>query len=445
MAEIHIISKCNIYPKTAPILNNSTQRIDLTPWDLRLLLVNYNQKGLLFPEPKPHQNPNLEDTINRLKTSLARALDFFYPLAGRLATTTNGNTTSFFIDCNNAGAQFIHAAVSCHLTISDILDPVYVPSIVHSFFPLNGVLDHEGVSNPLLAVQVTELSDGIFIGCTMNHMVVDGTSFWHFFNSWSEISRGLDCISRPPVLNRWFPNDVSCPIRIPLSHQQLIDDMSSKLVTPLKERVFHFTREKIATLKAKANGEMKTDRISSLQAILAHLWLAVTRCRHVHANQEISFHLLMDTRRRLSPPLPEEYFGVALNIKSVATTAEELLMRGLGWAAWKMNNAVASQTNEEVMKSYTTWVKNPQQVRAGDVLHNSSLHVGSSQRFNMYGNDFGWGKPLAMRSGMANKGDGKITVAPGVEEGSVDIEVCLYPETLHALGDDKEFMEFTAI
>ncbi|KAM7528471.1 hypothetical protein LguiB_031881 [Lonicera macranthoides] len=85
MAEIQIISKCNIYPKTAPILNSSTQRIDLTPWDLQLLLVNYNQKGLLFHKPKPHQNHNLEYTINLFKTSLACALDFFYLLARRLA------------------------------------------------------------------------------------------------------------------------------------------------------------------------------------------------------------------------------------------------------------------------------------------------------------------------------------------------------------------------
>ncbi|RYR78301.1 hypothetical protein Ahy_A01g003051 [Arachis hypogaea] len=32
-------------------------------------------------------------------------------------------------------------------------------------------------------------------------------------------------------------------------------------------RVFHFTKEKIAQLKAKANAEAKTHKISSLQAI----------------------------------------------------------------------------------------------------------------------------------------------------------------------------------
>ncbi|KAI3933909.1 hypothetical protein MKX01_028235 [Papaver californicum] len=63
------------------------------------------------------------------------------------------------------------------------------PSLFHEcFFPLNGVLNHEGRSLPLLLVQVTKLIDCIFIGCSMNHTIYDGTSFWHFIASWEEIS-----------------------------------------------------------------------------------------------------------------------------------------------------------------------------------------------------------------------------------------------------------------
>ena len=110
-------------------------------------------------------------------------------------------STSFFVDCNNLGAQFVHA-VANDVTVADILDPIYVPDIVNSFFLMNGILNHQGTSKPLLAVQVTELIDGIFIGCTLNHCVVDGSSFWHFFNTWSEISRG----------NNINPTSISPPI-----------------------------------------------------------------------------------------------------------------------------------------------------------------------------------------------------------------------------------------
>ncbi|CAN4075818.1 unnamed protein product [Withania somnifera] len=61
--------------------------------------------------------------------------------------------------------------------------------------------------------------------------------------------------------------------------------------------------------------------------------------------------------------------------------------------------------------------------------------------YSIYGIDFGWGKPIGVRSGMANKSDGKITLFPGVKEGNVDIEVCILPETLQAMENDQEFTE----
>jgi hypothetical protein len=50
----------------------------------------------------------------------------------------------------------------------------------------------------------------------------------------------------------------------------------------------------------------------------------------------------------------------------------------------------------------------------------------------VYGNDFGWGRPLTVQSGVANKFDGQLTVFPGPEERSMDLEACLSPEKLLA-------------
>ena len=194
MAEIRFISTATVVPKKP---RGSTTRTELTPWELQFLPRGPIQKGLLFRSPKLLLQEH-GFIMGHLKNSLQRTLDLFYPLAGRLGTTVNGDddTTCFFISCNGAGVPFIHAAAD-GVTVSDVLDPVYLPDdMVSSFFPLNGArTNHHGVAELLLAVQVTELVDGIFIGCTMNHVVADGTSFWHFFNSWSEISRGSDMIS----------------------------------------------------------------------------------------------------------------------------------------------------------------------------------------------------------------------------------------------------------
>lgn len=438
MTHIRFISKSTIRPASP---DDSTRRIEFTPFDLSLLGVDYIQKGILFLKPTPSQEKELQGSvIDHLKTSFSRTLDIFYPLAGRLVMIENDDdTTSFFLHCNNHGAQFVHAAAD-DVTVADILEPLYVPHIVNSFFLMNGVLNCEGISKPLLAVQVTDLVDGIFIACTLNHSVADGSSFWHFFNTWSEIARKCDPISQsPPVFERCLLDDIiDFPIHIPNFSSNEIPEKF--IPPPLQQRVFHFSKKNIAKLKAKANGEMSTNKISSLQAVLGHLWRSVIRSRRVEANQEVTYRLLMGLRQRLEPPLPEQYVGNAILLGAATTTACDLLEHGLGWAAWQINKMIASKTREEVNKYLEDWVKNPKVFTLGGVFGNA-LVTGSSPRFNVYGNDFGWGRPLAVRSGAGNKADGKLTVFPGVEEGSIDFEACLLPETLQAMAEDAEFME----
>ena len=189
MTNIRLVSTSIIKPATDHQDNNSCCRIELNPCDLRQLLTAPIQKGLIFHNKKVDHDHDHNTLVQHLKSSLSNTLDIFYPLAGRLAIVENDDdTTSFFIDCNGAGALFVHAAAD-DVAVSDVLKSVNVPEdVVSSFFAMSGELNYEGVSKPLLAVQLTALADGLFIGCTLNHAVADGTSFWHFFNTWSAIS-----------------------------------------------------------------------------------------------------------------------------------------------------------------------------------------------------------------------------------------------------------------
>ncbi|XP_062010962.1 uncharacterized acetyltransferase At3g50280-like [Rosa rugosa] len=446
MGHIRFISTTTVQPSSQ--IDQSTGRIELTPCDLQLIVVDYIQKGILFHKPQSDytKDPN-KSLIENLKASFSRSLDIFYPLAGRLAITENDqdSTTSFSVDCNGVGAEFVHAAAD-GVTVADVLDPILVPDdILYSFFPLNGVLNYQGTSNPLLAVQVTELADGIFIGLSMNHSVVDGTSFWNFFNYWSEISRCGKTSQPVPIFSRQFLDGIiDLPVRIPHFRDQIPAGKSSSSLPPvlLQQRVFLFSKEKIATIKAKANSQMGTSKISSLQALLGHLWLCIARteCLSSSTDQETKYKVLIGMRQRLKPPLPDQYLGNAVLFGVVKSTVGNLVEQGLGWAAWEMNRMVASQTEQEVKKFLEDWMESPQLTRVRGIA-NRILLTGSSPRFNVYGNDFGWGRPVAVRSGAGNKYDGKLTVFPGAEEGSIEFEACLSCETLQALADDAEFME----
>ena len=68
-----------------------TKRIELTPWDLHVLLLGPITRGILFlkPTPGPEENglQTMTAIVDHLNTSLSRTLDFFYPLDGCLGTT----------------------------------------------------------------------------------------------------------------------------------------------------------------------------------------------------------------------------------------------------------------------------------------------------------------------------------------------------------------------
>lgn len=110
------------------------------------------------------------------------------------------------------------------------LNPSMYLKLLASFSLLNGVKNIKGTSKTFLEVQVAKLKNRIFLACSTNISLVDGTSIWQFFQSWSEIRRGFSfdsiatSISTPPVLECWFPRNIDCPILIPkekLSLQQL--------------------------------------------------------------------------------------------------------------------------------------------------------------------------------------------------------------------------------
>ncbi|KAJ4822770.1 hypothetical protein Tsubulata_042962 [Turnera subulata] len=461
---VHFNSTTLVKPSTDPSNGSLPRRIEFTPMDLQRLAINYIQFGLLFNKPTPKQ---LEEelignnVIDHLRDSLSRTLEIFAPLAGRLAITEHQDKArSFYLDCNNGdGALFIDAAAP-GVTVAQILETISVPEVVYSLLPMEGVRNFEGVSKPLLAVQVTELVDGLFIGIAMNHTVADGSAFWHFVNTWSEISRSLSSAgeepSQPaPVMehDRYLDGIIEHPIGIPdFVYQQIIGDQGRPSNwPPRKVRIFHFTKESIAALKAKANAEIGNNSaasntsISSLQVILAHFWRSMTRIKLLEAAADTEGETLcrvaMNVRHRLRPPLPDRYFGNAIIVESTSATAGELLGHGLGWAAIQINKMIAQQTDEEIKRKLKAWVERPQAPKLGSQPKSNmvGLVVGGSPWFDVYGNDFGWGKPIAVRGGREKFLDCLIFSHPGAgEDGSVDIHACLNPEILLALENDTE-------
>jgi hypothetical protein len=454
---VHIVSRRMVRPAAehAGELPEHETVHHLTPLDLRMITGDYVQKGVVLPKPPGGG----EHVVEHLVSSFARALARFYPLAGRLAVAETPPspggarpTISLSLRCNGEGAEFVHA-VAPGVTVADIADSLFVPRVVWSFFPLNGMLGTDAAvepRRPVLAAQATELADGMFIAMSLNHGVADGFTFWHLFRTWSEINRrrsgadnaDLELSTPPPVFDRWFVDGI--PMPIPLPFAKLEDMVRRPVYTPVEECFLHFSAESVRTLKEKANAEMAaaaaTATISSLQSVLAHTWRAVCRARRLAPEMETSYGLSVGLRARVKE-VPQEYMGNTVVGAVAKATAGELLDKGLGWAAWLLNRAVAASGDEaSVRRMVAAWPEKPSFMMVADLQNAGVMVISGSPRFDVLGNDFGWGRPVGVRSGAGNKVDGKMTVYEGRGGGSMAVEICLAPEALARLVADEEFM-----
>ncbi|KAL9231176.1 hypothetical protein vseg_006438 [Gypsophila vaccaria] len=446
--KVERISECFIKPKYEVM--ESKQPHYLGPFDLMKLSSHYIQKGLMFA--KPSQSINVKkpysthEFLDGLKESLSITLNHFYPLAGQLVTRVDEekHESLVYVDCNKGpGVGFIYAKLDT--TVSDIVSPTYVPLVVESFFDHHKTSDHEGHTRPLLSVQVTELHDGIFIGCSANHAVLDGTSYWGFWNMWSEIhtsgSQTVVSESRLPVFRRWFPDGYGStnPIRLPFIHPD--EFISCVEPTQLRVRIFHFSSSSIKRLRAEANQQNDDCNISSFQALCALVWRSIIRSNNIPQDRVTNFRLTVNDRHRLDPPLPTQFFGNCVSLLRITATAGDLLENSLGFAASLLHKAIVSHRNKAVTDDLKFWLKAPSVPKHGAMYDSDSVLISNSPRFAMYRNKFGLGKAIAVRSGYANKFQGKVTAYPRREGGaSVDLEICLPPVVMSALELDVEFM-----
>lgn len=459
---VTILSKCTVFPDQKSTLTD----LKLSISDLNMICCHYIQKGNLFTSPSlPSQT-----LIPHLKTSLSKTLTIFPPLAGRFVTDSAGH---IFITCNDAGVDFIHGSAT-DLTITDLLSPTDVHPVFKQFFPYHHKINYTAHFSPILAVQVTSLADGIFIGIAISHAVTDGSTFWNFFNTFADISRGLTHATRIPDFRRESILMSKVPVQLP--EGKIKESFNAD--APLRERIFTFTRESIQKLKATVNkninhrsspenadvseiiSKMKNDdaefktvaeratvvttEISSFQSLNALMWRCVTRARKLEGSKTTTYRIAVNVRSRLEPKLSEYYFGNAIQSIATYASASEVVENDLTWSAMQLSNSVREYDSATVRRVALKWDVDPKCFPMGN-HDGATLQMGSSHRFPMYENDFGWGRPLAVRSGGANKFDGKMSAFPGRKGcGAVDVEVVLEPETMARLESDDEFMGYAS-
>ena len=308
--------------------------------------------------------------------------------------------------------------------------PGHTPDCVKEFYPFDfdRTVSYSAHFKPILAVQVTELADGVFVGCAVCHSVVDGTSFWNFFNTFAELCRGANKINKRPDFTRDCALISSSVLKLPETGPEVTFDVNQ----PLLERVFSFSREAIQKLKATTNkkrssengdinavelmgklsndtylkswlssnnnnnnnnrnnqNDKKTGEISSFQSLCTLLWRAVTRARKLPSQKTTTFKMAVNVRHRLEPKLDAYYFGNAIQSIVTHASAGDVSSRDPRWIAEQLSVNVKAHNDTMVRRFVGDWESNPKCFPLGN-FDGATITMGSSPRFPMYDNDFGW-------------------------------------------------------
>ncbi|KAK9684908.1 hypothetical protein RND81_10G241800 [Saponaria officinalis] len=412
---LKIISDCFIKPnfesKTPHYLSSN---------DLLQISANYMHRGFVYA--KPSSSFSMNTFVDNLKQSISLALVDFYPLSGRLETVKypDDHSSWVYVDCNTGSGASI-------------------PRLLWSLFDLGepNVVNYDGHSRALLSVQVTELVDGVFIGFTMNHCLGDGTLLWCFINALSKIfmnqmTYNSNNNNNKPDFKAVFSDENGPIIKLPyLDPNEFI--IRSETYPRLRIRVFRFSAESIALLKAQANQKSDT-QISSFQALCAFTWISIIRARNQPNDSNTHCFVIANTRPKHDPPVLPNHFGNFVELIMVTSKVNELKSNRLCRASMLINKAVMGLDTEVIRAKLKARDERP------EVPHLTQL-----SKFDAYGAEFGLGKPVATRPGYAIWMNGMIVVDPGCEGGgSADLHVCLLSKIMDVLECDHEFMSYVS-
>lgn len=418
-----------------PASSSPQASLFLSAIDVLIRDLTYNRRVLFYERPASASG---EDEyalfISTLQRSLSQALTHFYPLAGRLAVV-DGRLT---VACNDAGVEFvealIHGACFTELRSSNFdMRPYFVH--LTRWASYSSQL-HEG-SAPLFSVQVTHFPcGGIALGIAHSHVLADGFSLWHFMNSWAECARG-EPISLYPSHDRTLlkvENPSKEIARFDLLNLECHEVEHKE--QGVKQRAFSFTKEMVTRLKRWTNNEF-----SSYEVLCAHIWKKVSSARGHARNVEIGFCNVVNMRARINPPLPPGYFGNVLYWCMATTSMGELQDEDLTTTASRIRAAINSCSNVGFLQLlHLLELHGKDEVITKIILNGVRIRVSSSPKFPMLCCNFGWGKPLGVRSSVVEE-NGKVVLYSGPSGlGSIDVCMSLTSHVMQQLESDPSFL-----
>ncbi|XP_047331195.1 malonyl-coenzyme:anthocyanin 5-O-glucoside-6'''-O-malonyltransferase-like [Impatiens glandulifera] len=215
-----------------------------------------------------------------------------------------------------------------------------------------------------------------------------------FIKSWAKVCHvGSLPPELTPVLERSFINDPLdiCTIFTERWKEFATEGtgltlMEMKPEPGLLRGTFRLSRQQMGQIKSKIDGN-----VSSFTAVCSYIWACLVKAEGGDITNENVFLIInMDCRSRLEPPIPANYIGNCVAFRVARTKVVSLEGgNGLVTAAAAIKEAVGSLP-QGVVKGAEKWFSEADSTFAGQKTYG----IGGSPWFELYGADFGWGRPV---------------------------------------------------
>ncbi|XP_050379969.1 malonyl-CoA:anthocyanidin 5-O-glucoside-6''-O-malonyltransferase-like [Argentina anserina] len=460
-SSVKVVEVCRVAP--LPSSTDSSIPSDqslVTLFDLLWLRFLPVETVYIYEIP-PTTNPHIfyDSILPKLKASLSLTLQHYFPLAGNLIwpqdspkpviSFAQGDSVSLTIAESNAD-NFTY------LSSNDFVD-------AKDYHPLIPPLEVSDERVAAMAIQITFFHNrGFTIGIIMHHAVLDGRIAFLFYKAWAHICKlgtgilsssssmslpdklkpfhdrmaihdpdGLGELYANDYLNQEGPNNRSVTHRIP----------PKVFPQDLVRGTFEFTRANIQTLRDRV---VKTTRVSDPSPLhlstfslgCAYTWICLVKAGEIKG-EKTAMIFGVDVRSRLDPPVPDTYFGNCIVGRvAVAETKGLTGDDGLVVAVKAINEALKS-LDDGVFSGAELWVSKFLDFSLYDKIYS----IAGSQRFEVYGTDFGWGRPKKIELVSMDKtdavslmdsknGGGAVEVGMALKKPQMEVFASLFAEGL---------------
>ncbi|KAL0741177.1 hypothetical protein Bca4012_082690 [Brassica carinata] len=424
---LNVIKVSRVSPATdsiAPLI------LPLTFFDLLWVNFKPTERVIFYKHTELSHDSFYSLILPKLEESLRLALAHFLPLSGHLKWDPQDPKPHIVIFPQYDTLSLTVAETTTDADFSRVSGKG-LPRHRTELRPLVPELPVSSDSASILALQITLFPDqGFCIGFAVNHAAVDGQTVVNFLKSWAHICKYGGEIPQdfhlPMLLDRTV---IDLPAELELKILELLRTPKLPPAKDIIEDVVQITlelsQENVKKLRERAKRESaRSDlHLSTFVVSYAYVLTCMVKARGGDIDGPVSFTYVADFRDRLDPPVSLSYFGNCVVPISLSGHKAKTLLGENGFANGVniLSNSVrglSSRGVESIWELYEEGLKTME-------LGVRRLVVAGSNKFGIYGSDFGWGRPVSTENITLSRGTVFTMSERRDETGGVEIGVCL--------------------